>query len=62
MKKNTKNHSSKDFHAINNLLAHISLSAEVLLQEIPGTLNSEQKKYTKAILSECKKIKNMLKD
>ncbi len=43
-------------HTLNNLLTNISLSAQVLLQEVSGPLNKEQKTYVKSILEECKKM------
>ncbi|HLD70385.1 MAG TPA: histidine kinase dimerization/phospho-acceptor domain-containing protein [Negativicutes bacterium] len=48
-------------HTLNNLLAGISLSAQVLLQEIDGPLNARQKKYLKDILASVKKMKGEIK-
>ncbi len=48
-------------HKIKNLLTAIGLSAEMLLKEIPGKLNSEQKKYIREIHALGKKIQSLLK-
>ena len=57
MPKTKKSHS----HTLNNLLSTISLSAEVLLQQIDGPLNARQKKYLKDILASVKEMKEIIK-
>lgn len=49
-------------HKINNHLASLNLSAEMLLRGISGDLNKEQKKYLNEILVDGKEIKNLLKE
>ena len=49
-------------HKINNHLASSNLSIEMLLKEMAGKLNSEQKKYLKNVLADGKKIKMLLRD
>ena len=56
-----KSSSSSQFHNLHNLLTTVDLSAQVLLQELDGTLNAQQKKHVKTILSETKKIEKSLK-
>ncbi len=47
-------------HTLNNLLANISLAAEILMQEVEGPLNAKQKSYVKMILEEGKKMKEAI--
>ena len=58
--KNNKNTSSV-IHQINNLLATISLSCEIMLREKPKTLNTEQQAYLKNIIKDGKKIQSLTK-
>lgn len=48
-------------HDLNNLLASIGLSAELLLRQIPGPVTQKQEKYLKSILAEAKKMKALIK-
>ncbi|OGZ64720.1 MAG: hypothetical protein A3A98_01870 [Candidatus Staskawiczbacteria bacterium RIFCSPLOWO2_01_FULL_40_39] len=48
---------SETIHKLNNLLTSVMLSAELLVRQGYG----QKKKYLKIILSESKKIKNLLK-
>lgn len=50
----------KTIHTLNNLLTNISLSSELLIKEIYGDVNAQQKKSLKLIISEGKKIKNLI--
>jgi len=61
MKKENNNSLSRTIHQINNLLASANLSTEILLKEIYGPLNPRQKKQLNAILSEGKKIAQLIK-
>ena len=56
-----KNQANHIIHALNNCLASISLSTELLLQEGYGVLNAKQKKSLKTMLAQGEKIKNLLK-
>ena len=48
-------------HDINNLLASIMLSAELLLRENAEELKPSQKKYLKNIVKDSRKIQSLLK-
>ncbi len=47
-------------HKLNNHLASINLSAELLLKSIYGDLNEKQKQCAKGIVSEGKKIQKLV--
>ena len=48
-------------HELNNLLTNIGLSAELLLKGLGGKVNAKQKEYLRGILSDSKKMKNLVK-
>jgi signal transduction histidine kinase len=56
-----KNKTEKIVHDINNLLTSTNLSAELLEKEFYGPLNAKQKEHLKGILSDGKKIKDLIK-
>ena len=61
MKKNIDKKSGDILHAINNLLANISLSAQLLVKGVYGPLAAEQKKQLKTIIAQGKTMKQKLK-
>ena len=52
---------NKIAHQLNNMLANIGLSTELLLNGVCGPINKEQKKYLASILAEAKKMKSLVK-
>ena len=48
-------------HKFNNRLTNIGLSTELVIKEIYGPINTKQKKQLMVVLSEVKKMKNLLK-
>ena len=59
MKKNSEK-LEKVSHKINNLLANISLSAQVLYDGAYGAVTKQQKKSLTSIVVDSKKIKNLV--
>lgn len=49
-------------HKLSNLLTNINLSIELLTKGLYGSLNDQQTKCLKSMLSDGKKIKNLIKD
>lgn len=58
---NKKNRTKDAIHQLNNLLTSMGLTAHMLSQEMYGALNAKQKECVHAIVSDCEKIKNLLK-
>lgn len=56
-KKKNQRHTA---HKLNNALATINLSVEVLVRELYGSVNNRQNKYLKMILSETEKIRKII--
>lgn len=58
MKKSPK---KEIYHSLNNALASFCLSADLLSRQIYGKLTTQQKTCVASMLSDAKKIKNLVK-